>query len=193
MSSFRRGKENTPSRASAASSSQASYVSSSSTATTSSFSNFFSSISKTLTNNSANKLFSSNASTTKKPVLSGLDPAKEPIKSYLRFRPQPVDSNKTAAAPYIEILNDTEVSLTAPEDPTNAASIYKFTHVFNDATTQSAFFKETTLPLVKDVLTGSSGLLFAYGVSNSGKTRKSTQLAEILVTSLVRRHYPRWT
>lgn len=156
------------SRPSAASSSQASYLSASSTATTSSFSNFFSSIAKTVTGQS--KVFPQPAALVKKAPLTGLDPAKEPIKSYLRFRPRPNDPNKAAAAPYIETLSDTEVSLTAPEDASNTASTYKFTRVFDDQTDQVAFFQQTTLPLVKDVLTGSSGLLFAYGVSNSGKT-----------------------
>ena len=87
------------SRPSAASSSQASYLSASSTATTSSFSNFFSSIAKSVTGQS--KAFPQPAALVKKAPLTGLDPAKEPIKSYLRFRPRPNDPNKAAAAPYI--------------------------------------------------------------------------------------------
>ena len=49
-------------------------------------------------------------------------------------------------------------------------SIYTFSHIFPPATVQSDFFVKTTLPLVKDVLEGQSGLLFTYGVTNSGKT-----------------------
>ena len=50
------------------------------------------------------------------------------------------------------------------------SSVYSFSHVFPTETSQSDFFARTTLPLVKDVLEGQSGLLFAYGVTNSGKT-----------------------
>lgn len=35
---------------------------------------------------------------------------------------------------------------------------------------QDEFFRTTTLPLVEQVLLGQGGLLFSYGVSNSGKT-----------------------
>ncbi|KIP06938.1 hypothetical protein PHLGIDRAFT_13558 [Phlebiopsis gigantea 11061_1 CR5-6] len=49
-------------------------------------------------------------------------------------------------------------------------SIYTFSHIFPPATSQFDFFTKTTLPLVKDVLEGQSGLLFTYGVTNSGKT-----------------------
>ena len=45
-----------------------------------------------------------------------------------------------------------------------------FTKVFNERTSQKRFFLETTLPLVKGVLNGTNGLVFAYGVTNSGKT-----------------------
>ncbi|KAG6888767.1 hypothetical protein C0992_007558 [Termitomyces sp. T32_za158] len=50
------------------------------------------------------------------------------------------------------------------------SSIYTFSHVFPHDTTQSDFFSRTTLPLVRDVLQGQNGLLFTYGVTNSGKT-----------------------
>lgn len=50
------------------------------------------------------------------------------------------------------------------------SSTYKFSRVFGPNTTQADFFTETTLPFVQEALDGSSGLLFAYGVSNSGKT-----------------------
>ena len=50
------------------------------------------------------------------------------------------------------------------------SSIYTFSHIFPPATQQAEFFTKTTLPLVKNVLEGQSGLLFTYGVTNSGKT-----------------------
>ena len=50
------------------------------------------------------------------------------------------------------------------------SSIYTFTHVFQPSTHQTEFFVKTTLPLVRSLLDGEDGLLFAYGVTNSGKT-----------------------
>lgn len=46
---------------------------------------------------------------------------------------------------------------------------YTFTHVFEN-TDQSPFFVRSALPLVQHLLSGENGLLFAYGVTNSGKT-----------------------
>jgi kinesin family protein 20 len=71
--------------------------------------------------------------------------------------------------------------MTDPQDPQNGrskyrfsavppSSIYTFSHVFPHDTKQSEFFTKTTLPLVRDVLTGQNALLFTYGVTNSGKT-----------------------
>ena len=61
------------------------------------------------------------------------------------------------------------------QDPTRPHAvkpphIYSFDRVFPPSTSQSAFFTTTTLPLVEKVLRGENGLLFAYGVSNSGKS-----------------------
>ena len=42
--------------------------------------------------------------------------------------------------------------------------------MFPEETSQSDFFQRTTLPLVKDVLDGQNCLLFAHGVTGSGKT-----------------------
>ncbi|KAI0001801.1 P-loop containing nucleoside triphosphate hydrolase protein [Russula vinacea] len=79
--------------------------------------------------------------------------------------------------PYLESLSDTAVRMIDPsrDDPRGysgiprfrpsaapTSSIYTFTHVFPPATQQPEFFGKTTLPL--------DGLLFAYGVTNSGKT-----------------------
>lgn len=47
---------------------------------------------------------------------------------------------------------------------------YRFTKIFTDKVSQQDFFNKTTLPLLKDVLGGENALIFAYGVTNSGKT-----------------------
>ena len=98
--------------------------------------------------------------------------------------------------PYLRVLNRTEVEFRAevsetfvydscivhavPQDPLrpssskdNTTAVYKFTRVFEDTTTQADFFQATAFPLIGDALAGSSSLLFAHGVSNSGKTCKT--------------------
>jgi kinesin family protein 20 len=48
--------------------------------------------------------------------------------------------------------------------------VYSFDRVFGPTSSQTDFFANTALPLVDQLLKGENGLLFAYGVSNSGKT-----------------------
>ncbi|KAI7900885.1 kinesin motor domain-containing protein [Cokeromyces recurvatus] len=102
------------------------------------------------------------------------DPEKEPIKAYLRIRPKPENYNDSIEKPYIEIVNHVEVIMHPPENSYRARhkppERYRFTQVFDHTTDQREFFNETTLELVKDVLRGNNALLFAYGVTNSGKT-----------------------
>lgn len=50
------------------------------------------------------------------------------------------------------------------------AQNYTFNHVFPPETDQADFFQHTTLPLVQGLLQGQNGLIFTYGVTNSGKT-----------------------
>lgn len=86
------------------------------------------------------------------------------------------------SAPYLTPLSDTTVQITDPQENMAAnkarlrasaiagSSLYTFSHIFPPETTQSDFFTKTTLPLVQDALQGQNGLLFTYGVTNSGKT-----------------------
>ncbi|TFK76778.1 kinesin-domain-containing protein [Pluteus cervinus] len=105
---------------------------------------------------------------------------REQIMAYLRIRPH-LGEDEPESTPYLTHLSDTSVRMTDPQDSQgNAArfrvsnlpssSIYTFSHIFPPNTTQSDFFTKSTLPLVKDVLEGQNGLLFTYGVTNSGKT-----------------------
>ncbi|KAJ6626900.1 P-loop containing nucleoside triphosphate hydrolase protein [Mycena sp. CBHHK59/15] len=108
------------------------------------------------------------------------DAEREPIMAYLRIRPH-LGEEEPSSSPYLSPLSDTSVRMTDPHEPqgnpsrfrvsTSApSSIYTFSHIFPAQTSQSDFFTKTTLPLVRDVLQGQNGLLFAYGVTNSGKT-----------------------
>lgn len=52
---------------------------------------------------------------------------------------------------------------------------YAFSRVFPGHQTQTinsqaAFYKSTALPLVEELMQGQSGLIFTYGVTNSGKS-----------------------
>jgi hypothetical protein len=82
-----------------------------------------------------------------------------------------------SSTPYLERLSDTSVRMTdstkarSHQSTAPTESNYTFSHVFPPSTSQSEFFTSTTLPLVRDLLVdGQNGLLFAYGVTNSGKT-----------------------
>ncbi|KAE8206807.1 hypothetical protein CF327_g7486, partial [Tilletia walkeri] len=108
--------------------------------------------------------------------------------------------DKEYAEPYIQILNETQVLMKPPREGASnsirarvhASTLpikYTFTRVFaptiplsspalstpkpapsaatND---QASFFQHTTLPLVRELLSGQSGLIFTYGVTNSGKS-----------------------
>ncbi|KAJ6574651.1 P-loop containing nucleoside triphosphate hydrolase protein [Mycena capillaripes] len=122
----------------------------------------------------------SKPSATRKGPKSNEDAEREPIMAYLRIRPH-LGDDEPSSAPYLEPLSDTSVRMTDPNDPQgnpsrfrvstiSPSSVYTFSHIFPDQTSQSDFFTKTTLPLVRDVLQGQNGLLFAYGVTNSGKT-----------------------
>ncbi|KAI9485564.1 MAG: kinesin motor domain-containing protein [Benjaminiella poitrasii] len=103
------------------------------------------------------------------------NPEKEPIKAYLRIRPQSL-SEASFTEPYLQIVDDLEVCMTPSEDSNAFRSRnrtperYKFTKIFSESVTQEEFFNKTTLPLIHDVLRGENALIFAYGVTNSGKT-----------------------
>lgn len=124
------------------------------------------------------------------------DPEKEPIKAFLRIRPNLQPEGEQS--PYMEAVSDVEVSMLPPEASSTqltdtspsvtesnlclwqdsnayrtrnrAPERYKFTKIFDESVSQKQFFDETALPLIEDVLNGENALLFAYGVTNSGKT-----------------------
>ncbi|KAI0274873.1 P-loop containing nucleoside triphosphate hydrolase protein [Gloeopeniophorella convolvens] len=113
------------------------------------------------------------------------DTDREPIKAFLRIRPEVAAGDGSKRAPYLESLSDKAVRMQdlSRDDPHSqsgiprfrlstapTSSIYTFTHVFPPDTQQPEFFSKTTLPLVRGLLDGENGLLFAYGVTNSGKT-----------------------
>ena len=104
--------------------------------------------------------------------------------AFLRIRPE-IGGDESRRAPYLDGLSETTVRMLDPSrddlhsysgiprfrlSAAPTSSIYTFTHVFPPSTQQTEFFVKTTLPLVRSLLDGEDGLLFAYGVTNSGKT-----------------------
>ncbi|KIJ45660.1 hypothetical protein M422DRAFT_75069 [Sphaerobolus stellatus SS14] len=114
------------------------------------------------------------AKTTKAVVENSEESDRQPIKAFLRIRPHL--SEEPTSTPYLTALSETVVQMTDPSPstsrlrPTSSKTTYTFSQVFPPDTQQAEFFTDTALPLVRDFLGGQSGLLFAYGVTNSGKT-----------------------
>ena len=48
--------------------------------------------------------------------------------------------------------------------------LYKFERVFGQNSSHKELFSRTSMALVTDLINGRNGLLFAYGVTGSGKT-----------------------
>ncbi|KAF8310460.1 kinesin-domain-containing protein, partial [Clavulina sp. PMI_390] len=116
-----------------------------------------------------------------RPVVASKPEDREPIKSYLRVRPD-LSSDPSPIPPYLTLISNTEAEMIPPSsifsgmasirvpNPSSRKQTFSFTKAFPAETTQSDLFQATTLPLVKDLLNGENGLIFAYGVTNSGKT-----------------------
>ncbi|CAH1789923.1 unnamed protein product [Owenia fusiformis] len=100
----------------------------------------------------------------------------DPVEVYCRIRPLSNDNEEVC----VKALSTNVVQLC----PTEASHAYKmgniketqytFQYVFDKYTSQKAMFDHTALPLVEDVLKGKNGLLFAYGITSSGKTHTMT-------------------
>lgn len=91
----------------------------------------------------------------------------ESVQVFCRLKPLKYSENNC-----IIIRSSTEVTLRAPS---GAKVIHKDAHfVFKDVFTPHAdqlkLFQNVALPILEDLLKGKNGLLFAYGVTGSGKT-----------------------
>lgn len=77
--------------------------------------------------------------------------------------------------PTVQPVSDNSVELAAPETSQSykngeAHGTFAFSKVLGPDAQQEEVFRVTTLPLVNKLFTGTNGLIFAYGVTNSGKT-----------------------
>ncbi|KAF0755737.1 hypothetical protein AaE_004873, partial [Aphanomyces astaci] len=87
---------------------------------------------------------------------------------YVRLRP-PVGEED---ADTFRIVSDTCLVAKPPRTSrvTEAVSSFHFSQVFRPETTQRDLFEQTTYAIIEEALEGKNGLVFAYGVTNSGKT-----------------------
>uniref|UniRef100_A0A6J0V706 Kinesin-like protein n=1 Tax=Pogona vitticeps TaxID=103695 RepID=A0A6J0V706_9SAUR len=105
----------------------------------------------------------------------------QPLKVYLRVRPYSkaeLENNEDQECLIIE--NQETVTLQSPKESATvrpnekrigqSAHQFTFTQVFGPDTTQSEFFEGTMKEIVKAYIDGMNGLVFAYGVTNAGKS-----------------------
>lgn len=90
------------------------------------------------------------------------DPSECSVKVFCRVRPL----NKAE-----EASNSKFVPKFPSEETINVAGkVYVFDKVFKPTVTQEKVYEETALQIVRDVLAGYNGTIFAYGQTSSGKT-----------------------
>jgi hypothetical protein len=94
------------------------------------------------------------------------------MKVYLRVRPSSAGKGTST----IEVENDTSIITSAPESSKRAQYTklerrqYAFTRVFGPDSTQGDVFLCAAQPLFDRFVNGDSSVLFAYGMTNAGKT-----------------------
>ncbi|XP_070152141.1 kinesin-like protein KIF23 [Polyergus mexicanus] len=102
--------------------------------------------------------------------------SKDPVQVYCRLRPMQFPTDLSC----MRITSNTTLVVTPPESAVNFRTITNkeiqttFSHIFTPDATQKEVFKTIALPLVENLIHGRNGLLFAYGVTGSGKTYTMT-------------------
>lgn len=93
----------------------------------------------------------------------------EKISVYLRLKP--LQEKETRS---IEKVDDNAVQVLLQRQSllklNDKGDRYYFDYVFDESTDQTTIFNKSAFPLVKSFFEGTSCLLFAYGVTNAGKT-----------------------
>lgn len=98
--------------------------------------------------------------------------SKDPVQVYCRLRPMQNESDVSC----MTITSPQSIRVSPPDSSTNYRAgtakdvVYSFKRVFDDSVGQQEVFQTVGLPLVKSLIDGKNGLLFAYGVTGSGKT-----------------------
>ncbi|CAG7785497.1 unnamed protein product [Allacma fusca] len=96
----------------------------------------------------------------------------DPIGVFCRVRPWGHSDEERC----VKIINEKQIALTPPDTSmawklgTAKEMTYSFECVYGPDADQQTIFENIALPLVQNVMKGKNGLLFAYGVTGSGKT-----------------------
>lgn len=98
---------------------------------------------------------------------SSSDIDKDPVYVFCRLRPlqENVDSHSC-----MTLLSPQEICISNESKGIRRDVFYKFKHIFTAYASQTEIFDHIGYPLLTDLLKGKNGLLFAYGVTGSGKT-----------------------
>eukprot|EP01107_Rhizomastix_libera_P005239 TRINITY_DN1850_c0_g1_i3.p1 TRINITY_DN1850_c0_g1~~TRINITY_DN1850_c0_g1_i3.p1 ORF type:complete len:1163 (+),score=446.41 TRINITY_DN1850_c0_g1_i3:28-3516(+) len=106
-----------------------------------------------------------------------MDEEREPMKVMLRLRPLSTREVQNGDQNCIHISEDDSAAGTVTVQPpsghrnVDSSSLsFSFTRVFPAPSTQTTLFDAAGLQQVHALLAGTSGLLFAYGITNAGKT-----------------------
>lgn len=101
---------------------------------------------------------------------------KEPVQVYCRLRPL-LNQNEVTC---IQKVSPSTIQMSSPETAVNfregcfKETLYSFSYVFDEDSSQKAVFENVALPMVDSFLHGRNGLLFTYGITGSGKTHTMT-------------------
>lgn len=100
------------------------------------------------------------------------DDTKDPIQVFCRIRPTPSNTELSC----VKVLSDTELQIycTTDERGLSREGQFSYKKIFTEYETQEVVFQDLALPLIEQLLLGKSSLLFAYGISGSGKSYTMT-------------------
>ncbi|CAH0481282.1 unnamed protein product [Peronospora belbahrii] len=92
----------------------------------------------------------------------------------IRLRP-PEEAANGSGSECFRVLSDVTLLAQPPKTSqsyrsTGTATSFHFSRIFTQKTHQTELFEATTKPVLDAAFDGKSGLVFAYGVTNSGKT-----------------------
>ncbi|KAG6603070.1 kinesin-like protein [Phytophthora cinnamomi] len=101
------------------------------------------------------------------------------VQIVIRLRPLEADAEPEC----FRVLSDVSLLAQPPKTSqsyrsTGTATSFVFSRIFRPETQQTELFEATTRPVLDAALRGKSGLVFAYGVTNSGKTYTISGTAE---------------
>jgi len=97
----------------------------------------------------------------------------EPVEVSVRIR-QLDDENQPKC---VRVVDGNVLQLIGPPNDTRSGD-FKFSDIYSEAVNQKILFENVASPMVEDLIDGKNGLLFTYGVTNSGKTYTMTGTVE---------------